>query len=129
MHLDYVTFTSKTKAVLSTDKVLIYSINQETGGLGEILYNQDPAEGLTVNYIENQGKIYIWEGAVPQNWESFAEILSGYDIALRSERNNTRYVLFDEANDSLTKEVCRKVGVPYVSKAEEGLAQAEALNL
>ena len=129
MHLDYVNFTSKTKALLSSDKVLIYAINQETGGLGEILYNQDPSEGASVNYIENLGKIYIWEGAVPQNWEGFAEVLSGYDIALRSERSNTRYVLFDEANDSLTKEVCRKVGVPYVSKAEENLATAEALKL
>lgn len=129
MHLDYVNFTSKTKAVMSTDKVLIYAINQETGGLGEILYNQDPSEGASVNYIENLGKIYIWEGAVPQNWEGFAEVLSGYDIALRSERSNTRYVLFDEANDTLTKEVCRKVGVPYVSKAEEDLATAEALKL
>ena len=34
-----------------------------------------------------------------------------------------------EANDSLTKEVCRKVGVPYVSKAEENLATAESKNL
>lgn len=129
MHLDYITFTSKTKAVVATDKVLIYAINQETGGLGDILYNQDPSEGANVSYIENLGKLYLWEGAVPQNWEGFSEILSGYDIALRSERNNTRYVFYDEANDSLTKEVCRKVGVPYVSKAEANLAEAEAKNL
>ena len=64
------------------------------------------------------------------NYDGFYEILSGYDIALRSEKNNgIRYFLNDEAADTLTKEICKKIGVPYVTKSEENLAIAESMNL
>ena len=131
-HLDYIDFTSKTKGSVIADKVLIHAINKETGGLGQILYAQDaPVEsGDPVTYIENGAKVYVWKGAVPQNYESFYEILSGYDIALRSEKNNgVRYFLNDDAADTLTKEICKKIGVPYVTKSEENLSVAESLNL
>ena len=130
-HLDYIDFTSKAKGSVIADKVLIHAINAE-GGLGEILYAQDaPVEsGEPVSYIENGAKVFMWKGAVPQNYDSFFEILSGYDIALRSEKNNgVRYFLNDEASDTLTKEICKKIGVPYVTKAEADLAVAESLNL
>ena len=131
-HLDYIDFATKSKGGVIADKVLIHAINKETGGLGEILYAQDaPAEsGEPVNYIESGAKVYVWKGEVPQNYEGFHEILSGYDIALRSERNNgVRYFLNDTASDTFTKEICKKIGVPYVSKSEENLAVAESLNL
>lgn len=131
-HLDYIDFTSKSKGSVIADKVLIHAINKETGGLGEVLYAQDaPVEsGEPVTYIESGAKVYVWKGGVPQNYESFYEILSGYDIALRSEKNNgIRYFLNDAAADTLTKEICKKVGVPYVSKGEENLAVAESLNM
>lgn len=131
-HLDYIDFTSKSKGGVIGDKVLIRAINQENGGLGEVLYAQDaPVEsGEPVSYIENGAKVYIWKGAVPQNYDGFHEILSGYDIALRSEKNNgVRYFLNDEAADTLNKEICKKIGVQYISKAEADLAVAESKNL
>ena len=129
-HLDYIDFATNTTGSILMDKVLIYA--EDNGNLGEILYNQEAAVGSgdPVTYIENLGKIYIWQGAVPTNYEGFYEIMSGYDIALRSEKNTgVRYFLYDEANDTLTKEVCKKIGVQYISKAEANLATAESLNL
>lgn len=131
-HLDYIDFTSKAKGGIITDKTLIYAVNQETGGLGAILYTQDApvGSGEPVSYIESGAKVYVWKGDVPQNYESFFEILSGYDIALRSEKNTgVRYFLNDDAADTLTKEICKKIGVPYVSKGEENLAIAESMNM
>ncbi|MCR5408747.1 MAG: hypothetical protein K6E61_06555 [Bacteroidales bacterium] len=131
-HLDYIDFTAKSKASVITDKVLIHAINQDNNGLGAILYAQDApvGSGDAVTYIENGAKVYVWKGDVPVNYDGFYEILSGYDIALRSEKNNgVRYFLNDEAADTLTKEICKKIGVPYVTKSEENLAIAESMNL
>ena len=130
-HLDYIDFKSKASASLVAEKTLIYAVNAD-GGLGDILYTQDVpyASGDAASYIEKQGKIYIWKGDVPENYESFYEILSGYDIALRSDKNyGVRYFLNNDAEDTLAKEICKKIGVPYVSKADENLAIAESLNL
>lgn len=129
-HLDYLDFASNTKGGILLDKVLIYA--EDNGNLGEILYNQEAAVGSgdPVTYVESNGKIYVWQGGVPVNYEGFYEIMSGYDIALRSEKNNgVRYFLFDQANDTLTKEICKKIGVQYVSKAEKSLDEAESMNL
>ena len=129
-HLDYIDFATNTTGGILLDKVLIYE--EKDGNLGEILYNQEAAVGSgdPVNYIENLGKIYVWQGAVPTAYEGFHEILSGYDIALRSEKNNgVRYFLNDEAADTLTKEICKKIGVQYISKGEADLATAESKNL
>jgi len=129
-HLDYLDFATNTTGSILLDKVLIYA--EDSGKLGEILYNQEAAVGSgdPVKYVENNGKIYVWQGAVPTAYEGFHEIMSGYDIALRSEKNNgVRYFLFDEAADTLTKEICKKIGVPYISKGEANLAVAESMNI
>ena len=130
--LDYLDYTSKSKGTYTQNQKLIYAVDPATQGLGDILYSQNVAfgSGAPFTYVDAQSKIYIWEGAVPQNYEAFYEILTGYDIAFRSERpGNVRYFLTDEATDSLTKEICKKVGVQYISKADADLAVAESKNL
>ena len=130
--LDYIDYTSKTKGTCTQNQKLIYAVDPSTHGLGEVLYSQKVAfgSGTPINYVDAQSKIYIWQGDVPQNYEAFYEILTGYDIAFRSDRpGNIRYFLDDEASDSLTKEICKKVGAPYVTKADADLAVAESMNL
>ncbi|MBO4585927.1 MAG: hypothetical protein J5675_04930 [Bacteroidales bacterium] len=130
--LDYIDFTTKTKGGITLNQKLIYAVDPDTQSLGEVLFAKDVplGSGDAFNYIENHGKIYLWLGDVPMNYDAFFEILSGYDIALRSEKpGNTRYFRDDPANDTLTKEICKKLGVPYITKAEADLAVAESLNL
>ena len=130
--LDYIDYTSKAKGTCTQNQKLIYAVDPSTQGLGDILYSPNVAfgSGNPFSYISANSKLYVWQGAVPQNYDAFYEILTGYDIAFRSERpGNVRYFLDDAANDSLTKEICKKIGVPYVTKADADLAVAESMNL